>query len=100
MSAQGSRHSKSLCHNHCAIVHLLCIVNYYGVVFLVWRGPLGNRKQGSKENLRPEYTENAENSENVDDWPFIRNARLFIILFARNLWRVCSQFWLSVRNSV
>ena len=32
--------------------------------------------------------------------PFIRNARLFIILFVRNFWRVCSQFWLSVRNSV
>ena len=29
-----------------------------------------------------------------------RNARLFIILFVRNFWRVCSQFWLSVRNSV
>ena len=29
-----------------------------------------------------------------------RNARLFIILLARNFWRVCSQFWLSVRNSV
>ena len=28
------------------------------------------------------------------------NARLFIILFVRNFWRVCSQFWLSVRNSV
>ena len=26
--------------------------------------------------------------------------RLFIILFVRNFWRVCSQFWLSVRNSV
>ena len=24
----------------------------------------------------------------------------FIILFVRNFWRVCSQFWLSVRNSV
>ena len=32
-------------------------------------------------------------------WPF-RNARLFVILFVRNSWRVCSQFWLSVRNSV
>ena len=31
---------------------------------------------------------------------FFRNARLFIILFVRNFWRVCSQFWLSVRNSV
>ena len=31
---------------------------------------------------------------------WIRNARLFIILFVRNFWRVCSQFWLSVRNSV
>ena len=30
----------------------------------------------------------------------IRNARLFVILFVRNFWRVCSQFWLSVRNSV
>ena len=30
----------------------------------------------------------------------LRNARLFIILFVRNFWRVCSQFWLSVRNSV
>ena len=30
----------------------------------------------------------------------IRNARLLIILFVRNLRRVCSQFWLSVRNSV
>ena len=29
-----------------------------------------------------------------------RNARLFIILFVRNFWRVCSQFWLSVCNSV
>ena len=29
-----------------------------------------------------------------------RNARLFTILFLRNFWRVCSQFWLSVRNSV
>ena len=29
-----------------------------------------------------------------------RNARLFIILFVRNFWRVCSQFWLSVRTSV
>ena len=29
-----------------------------------------------------------------------RNARLFIILFVRNFRRVCSQFWLSVRNSV
>ena len=29
-----------------------------------------------------------------------RNARLFIILFVRNFWRVCSRFWLSVRNSV
>ena len=29
-----------------------------------------------------------------------RNARLFIILFVRTFWRVCSQFWLSVRNSV
>ena len=28
------------------------------------------------------------------------DARLFIILFVRNFWRVCSQFWLSVRNSV
>ena len=28
---------------------------------------------------------------------FIRNVRLFIILFLRNFWRVCSQFWLSVR---
>ena len=27
-----------------------------------------------------------------------RNARLFIILFVRNVWRVCSQFWLSVRK--
>ena len=30
----------------------------------------------------------------------VRNARLFIILFVRNFWRVCSQFRLSVRNSV
>ena len=30
-------------------------------------------------------------------WP--RNARLFIILFVRNFWRVRSQFWLRVRNS-
>ena len=30
----------------------------------------------------------------------IRNVRLFIILFVRNFWRVCSQFWLSVPNSV
>ena len=30
----------------------------------------------------------------------VRNARLFIILFVRNFLRVCSQFWLSVRNSV
>ena len=29
-----------------------------------------------------------------------RNARLFTILFVRNFWRVCSQFWLSVRNFV
>ena len=29
-----------------------------------------------------------------------RNTRLFIILFVRKFWRVCSQFWLSVRNSV
>ena len=29
-----------------------------------------------------------------------RNAHLFIILFVRNFWRVYSQFWLSVRNSV
>ena len=28
------------------------------------------------------------------------NARLFIILFVRNCWRVCSQFWMSARNSV
>ena len=39
-----------------------------------------------------------------DSWnsslPWIRNARLFIILFVRNFWRVCAQFWLSVRNSV
>ena len=27
-----------------------------------------------------------------------RNARLFIILFVRNFRRVCSPFWLSVRN--
>ena len=27
-------------------------------------------------------------------------ARLFIILLVRNFWRVCSQFWLSARNSV
>ena len=26
----------------------------------------------------------------------VRNACLFIILFVRNFWRVCSQFWLSV----
>ena len=32
--------------------------------------------------------------------PFLGNARLIIILFVRNFWRVCSQFWLSVRNSV
>ena len=31
---------------------------------------------------------------------WIRNARLFIILFVRNFLRVCSQFWLCVRNSV
>ena len=31
---------------------------------------------------------------------WIGNARLFIILFVRNSWRVCSQFWLSVCNSV
>ena len=30
----------------------------------------------------------------------VGNARLFIILFVRNFWRVCSQFWPSVRNSV
>ena len=30
--------------------------------------------------------------------PKIRNARLVIILFVRNFWRVCSQFWLFVRN--
>ena len=29
-----------------------------------------------------------------------RNARLFIILFVRNFWRLCPQFWLSVHNSV
>ena len=31
-----------------------------------------------------------------------RNAHLFIIFggFVRNFWRVCLQFWLSVRNSV
>ena len=29
----------------------------------------------------------------------LRNARrLFIILFVRNVWRVCSQVWLSVRE--
>ena len=28
------------------------------------------------------------------------NFRSLIILFVRNFWRVCSQFWLSVRNSV
>ena len=33
-------------------------------------------------------------------WLFITNARLFITLFVRNFRRVCSQFWLSVRNSV
>ena len=31
-------------------------------------------------------------------WPI--KVRLFIILFVRNFWRVCSQFWPSVRNSV
>ena len=30
----------------------------------------------------------------------LRNAHLFIILSVRIFWRVCSQFWLSVRNSV
>ena len=30
----------------------------------------------------------------------LRNARLFGILFVRNFWAICSQFWLSVRNSV
>ena len=30
----------------------------------------------------------------------LRNARLFIILFVLNFWRVCSQFWLSVRNFI
>ena len=30
----------------------------------------------------------------------LRNAHLFIILFVRNFWRVCSRFWLGVRNSV
>ena len=35
-------------------------------------------------------------------WPLqiIRNARLFIVLCVRNFWRFCSQFWLSVCNSV
>ena len=28
-----------------------------------------------------------------------RNSSLFVILFVRNLGRVCSQFWLSVRNA-
>ena len=32
--------------------------------------------------------------------PMFTRARLFIILFVRNFRRVCSQFWLSVRNSV
>ena len=31
---------------------------------------------------------------------FARNARLFVILFVHNFWRVYSQFWLGVRNSV
>ena len=31
---------------------------------------------------------------------FFGNAPLFILLFVRIFWRVCSQFWLSVRNSV
>ena len=30
----------------------------------------------------------------------LRNAHLFIILFVRNFRRACSQFWLSVRNSL
>ena len=34
------------------------------------------------------------------DSKMLRNARLFIILFVRNFWRDCSQFWLSVHNSV
>ena len=34
------------------------------------------------------------------EYTIFRNARLFIILFVRNFWRVYSQFWLSVRNSV
>ena len=29
-----------------------------------------------------------------------QKSHLFIILLVRNFWRVCSQFWLSVRNSV
>ena len=33
-------------------------------------------------------------------FPSLRNARLFIILFVCSFWRVCSQFWWSVRNSV
>ena len=38
--------------------------------------------------------------ENPQTYTTIRNARLFVILFVRNFWRVCSQFWPSVRNSV
>ena len=62
-----------------------------------WPTPVG---QGSQEIVALYFL-------NYDEWSLLHgvlsligNARLFIILFVRKFGRVCSQFWLSVRNSV
>ena len=55
----------------------------------------------SLERLKEQHAQERENARAPRSGKKkIRNARLFVILLARNFWRVCSQFRLSVRNSV
>ena len=55
------------------------------------------RKPGQAQKTRTVSTYCWSNPGGTSLW--IRNARLFIILFVRSFWRACSQFLLSVRNS-
>ena len=68
------------------------------VALVVLEGLLGEGHLG----LRAPYSDKHRGREtrSLTHELSLRNARLFIILFVRNFWRVCSQFWLSVRNSV
>ena len=81
------------------------IVIHYPVVFLVRWGPLGTEVR-KKMLLAPPLCQRHPfpkppcSCAALKITPIFSNARLFIILFVRNFWRVCSQFWRSVRNSV